>query len=68
MPEYAVYVTRERNWFMVHIPALAGPFSGLTQARGRGEVVSQSRDYIATVLDVPLSTVGVRVVAAPARR
>jgi hypothetical protein len=65
MPDYPVYVTRDRNWFMVHIPALAGPISGLTQARSRSEVVPMARDYIATVLGIPLSTIGVRVVRPP---
>jgi hypothetical protein len=53
MNTYDVTVTRDGRWWMVEIPAL----DGLTQARRLSEVEHMARDYIATWLDVPLSTV-----------
>jgi predicted RNase H-like HicB family nuclease len=53
MNTYDVTVTRDGRWWMVEIPEL----DGLTQARRLSEVEHMARDYIATWLDVALSTV-----------
>lgn len=58
---YDIYVTRDRHWYMVHIPEL----DGLTQACSRGEVEPMAREYISLAADVPFERVSVRVVAAP---
>jgi hypothetical protein len=58
---YAVKVTREGKWWMVHIPEL----DGLTQARNVAEIEGMARDYIAVTLEVPQETVALSV-AMPA--
>ena len=57
---YEVIVRRDGRFWYLEIPAL----DGATQARNLGEVEEMARDYIATVLDVPESTVAVEVAIA----
>jgi hypothetical protein len=57
-PKYTALVTgREGQWWALSIPEL-GP-DARTQARRLDEVEDEARDYIATTLDVPPSTVDV---------
>lgn len=56
---YEVHVTgREGRWWAVEIPQL----DGVTQAARLADVAAEARDYIAITLDVPPSTVEVRVI------
>lgn len=56
---YEVHVTgREGRWWAVEIPEL----DGVTQAARLADVADEARSYIAVTLDVPLSSVDVRVV------
>lgn len=56
---YEVHVTgREGRWWAVEIPQL----DGVTQAARLADVAAEARDYIAVTLDVPPSTVDVRVI------
>jgi len=56
---YEVHVTgREGRWWAVEIPQL----DGVTQAARLADVAAEARDYIAVTLDVPPSTVNVRVI------
>ncbi len=56
---YQVHVTgREGRWWAVEIPQL----DGVTQAARLADVAAEARDYIAVTLDVPPSTVDVRVI------
>ena len=57
MATYAVSVTREGRWWMVRVPEI----DQVTQARRLSEVTKAARELIAVTLDVPMSTVGVRV-------
>ena len=57
MATYAVSVTREGRWWMVRVPEI----DQVTQARRLSEVTRAARELIAVTLDVPMSTVGVRV-------
>ena len=57
MPTYDVNATRDGRFWMVAVPEL----DGLTQARYRGEVEAMAREYIATVLDLPVDDIAVRV-------
>ena len=57
MNTYAVSVTREGRWWMVRVPEI----DQVTQARRLSEVTKAARELIAVTLDVPMSTVGVRV-------
>ena len=56
---YEVHVTgREGRWWAVEIPQL----DGVTQAARLAGVAAEARDYIAVTLDVPPSSVDVRVI------
>jgi ribulose 1,5-bisphosphate synthetase/thiazole synthase len=56
---YEVHVTgREGRWWAVEIPQL----NGATQAGRLADVEAEARDYIAVSLDVPPSTVDLRVI------
>ena len=57
VPEYEITVERDGWFLLVHIPAL----DGVTQARFPGEVERMAGDYIATVTDMPVEDVAVRV-------
>lgn len=54
---YAVTVTREGRWWMVHVPAI----DGLTQARRLAEAGLMARELLALTLDVPVDAVDVEV-------
>jgi hypothetical protein len=49
MSRFAIDVTSEGGWWMVHIPELGG----LTQARYPGEVELMAREYIAVSTGTP---------------
>ncbi|MFF0144026.1 hypothetical protein ATK36_4212 [Amycolatopsis sulphurea] len=55
MKTYQVTVTREGNWWMVHIPEI----DGLTQARRLGEAPLMAREYIAASVGADLEDVEV---------
>ena len=57
MTTYTVSVTREGRWWIVRVPEI----DQVTQARRLSEVTKAARELIAVTLDVPMSTVGVRV-------
>ena len=65
---FDIKVTREGRWWMITVPGLAGyvtpdgsiNVSDTTQARHEREIDAMARDFIATVLDIPIETVGVR--------
>lgn len=52
---YQVTVTRDDDWWMVHIPEL----NGLTQARFLGEIELMAREWISLTQDIPLKDVSV---------
>ena len=68
MPTYYIEVTRGGRWWMITVPGLDGHVaadgsinvSDTTQARSEGEIESMARDFIATVLDVPIDGIEVR--------
>ena len=49
------HVTRDRGWWMVHIPELGG----LTQARYPREVELMARGYIAVSTGMPIDQVAI---------
>jgi DNA-binding sugar fermentation-stimulating protein len=55
MSRFAIDVTREGGWWMVHIPELGG----LTQARYPGEVELTARAYIAVSTGTPIDQVAI---------
>lgn len=54
---YTVRVTRDRAWWMIHVPALRA----LTQARRLSEVQEMACSLIAITLDVPPEQVQIRI-------
>lgn len=68
MPTYDIEVHRDGQWWMITVPELnsyidttgAINLSNVTQAPHEGEVNDMARDFIATVLDIPISEVAVR--------
>ena len=54
---YRVDLTRDGKFYMLSVPAL----SGLTQARNEREIELMAREYIATVTNVGLESVGVEI-------
>ena len=54
---YAVQVSRDGRWWMIHIPEV----DGLTQARRVADVEQAARELVAVTLDVKFSEVAVDV-------
>ena len=54
---YAVQVSRDGKWWMIHIPEI----DGLTQARRIADVEQAARELVAVTLDVKLSEVAVEI-------
>lgn len=73
MTTFDIEVTRDGRWWMIRVPALAGHVSAegamnlsdTTQARDRGEIDTMARDFIATVLDLPVDDIAVQRVEVP---
>lgn len=65
---FDIEVTRDGEWWRITVPGLDGyvrsdgstNVSDTTQARHEGEIDAMARDFIATVLDVAVESVGVR--------
>lgn len=67
---YRVDVYRDGRWWMIRVPELDGyvsadggrfPDEAITQAESRDEVEAQARDFIASMTDVEVSSVGLEV-------
>lgn len=56
MPTFEYHVTRDGQWWMVHIPEL----DGLTQARFPGEAELMAREWIAVSQGIPIEDVHIR--------
>ena len=54
---YAVQVSRDGKWWMIHIPEI----DGLTQARRIADVKQAARELVAVTLDVKISEVAVEI-------
>ena len=60
-PTYAANITREGDWWMIHVPEI----DGVTQTHDLADAGQMARELIAVTLDVPLDTVVVSTHVAP---
>lgn len=56
---YEVAVTREGRWWMIEVPEI----DGLTQARRIDEIEAMARSLIATIEDVPPSSIETNIIS-----
>jgi hypothetical protein len=60
---YTANITREGDWWMIHVPEI----DGVTQAHDLAEAGQMARELIAVTLDVPLDTVVVSTHVTPSQ-
>jgi hypothetical protein len=76
VPTFDIEVTRDGRWWMITAPGLDGYVAAdgsinvgdTTQARHGGEIDEMARDFIATVLEVPIEDVRVERIRDGVRR
>jgi len=61
-PAFEAHLTRDEGWWSVQVRGLPSNVIAYTQGRNLTEAREMARDLVATVLDVPMDSVEVRLV------